>query len=69
MNYNRSSEELSDSSSDNEYSNLKRLKNQEELYEDVTDSDIDDKEHLSRMNDAGVVDTTYAQRTVWLVKV
>lgn len=70
MNYNRTSdEELSDSNSENEYSKQTRTSNREELYEDVTDSEIDEKEHINRMNDTGVVDTTYAQRTVWLVKV
>lgn len=70
MNYNRTSDEdMSDSNSENEYSNQKRPSNGGELYEDVTDSELDEKEHMNRMNDAGVVDTTYAQRTVWLVKV
>lgn len=64
-----SDEEMSDSNSENEYSKQKRASNGEELYEDLTDSEIDEKEHINRMNDAGVVDTTYAQRTVWLVKV
>ena len=68
MNFNRNSEddELTDSSSDNEYSKTNEGDN---LYEEVSDSEIDDKEHANRMNDSGVVDVTYAQRTVWLVKV
>lgn len=46
--------------------------------DDSSGSDVDDemmgKETVNsaanaRMNDVGVVDTTYAQRTVWLVKV
>lgn len=71
MNFNRNSddEELSDSGSDIEYSKKSRVENGENLYEEVSDSDMDEKEHLDRMNDVGVVDVTYAQRTVWLVKV
>lgn len=71
MNFNRTTddEELTDSSSENEFSKSSRLANTEGLYEEVSDSDIDEKEHMNRMNDVGVVDTTYAQRTVWLVKV
>lgn len=69
MNFNRKSdndEELTDSDSENEYS---KKNNPDGMYEEVSDSDIDEKEHMNRMNDVGVVDTTYAQRTVWLVKV
>lgn len=71
MDFNRNSdnEELSDSSSDIQYSKSPRMDNGESLYEEVTDSDVDEKEHINRMNDVGVVDVTYAQRTVWLVKV
>lgn len=71
MNYRRNSEEdeLSDSSSDNEYSKKNKIENGENMYEEITDSDIDEKEQANRMNDTGVVDVTYAQRTVWLVKV
>lgn len=70
MNFNRNTdEELTDSSSENEISKNSRTPNAEGLYEEVSDSDIDEKEHINRMNDVGVVDTTYAQRTVWLVKV
>ena len=71
MNFNRGSEdeELTDSSSENEYSKKSRMETGDGLYEEVSDSDIDEKEHLNRMNDTGVVDVTYAQRTVWLVKV
>lgn len=71
MNFNRNSddEELTDSASDMEYSKKSRVDNEEGLYEEVSDSDIDEKEHMNRMNDVGVVDVTYAQRTVWLVKV
>lgn len=71
MNFNGGSEdeELTDSSSDNDYSKKSRMETDEGLYEEVSDSDIDEKEHLNRMNDTGVVDVTYAQRTVWLVKV
>ena len=71
MNYRRNSEddELSDSSSDNEYSKKNNVENGENMYEEITDSDVDEKEQANRMNDTGVVDITYAQRTVWLVKV
>lgn len=71
MNFNRGSEdeELTDSSSENEYSKKSRMETDDGLYEEVSDSDMDEKEHLNRMNDTGVVDVTYAQRTVWLVKV
>jgi hypothetical protein len=71
MNFNRNSEdeEMSDSESDIEYSKNSKTKNGEGLYEEVSDSDMDEKEHMDRMNDVGVVDVTYAQRTVWLVKV
>ena len=62
-------EELTDSSSENEYSKKSKIETEEGLYEEVSESDIDEKEHLNRMNDTGVVDVTYAQRTVWLVKV
>lgn len=71
MNFNRGSEdeELTDSSSENEYSKKSRMETDDGLYEEVSDSDMDEKEQLNRMNDTGVVDVTYAQRTVWLVKV
>lgn len=71
MNFNRNSddEELTDSDSDTEYSKKSGLENGESLYEEVSDSDMDEKERMDRMNDVGVVDVTYAQRTVWLVKV
>lgn len=71
MNFNRGSEdeELTDSSSENEYSKKSRMETDDGLYEEVSDSDMDEKEHLNIMNDTGVVDVTYAQRTVWLVKV
>lgn len=74
MNYNHRSntddEELSDSNSDNDFSS-KRMRgdSDEGVYEEVSDSGTDDKDQLNRMNDVGVVDVTYAQRTVWLVKV
>lgn len=71
MNFNRNSddEELTDSGSDMEYSKNRGVDNGNSLYEEVSDSDMDEKEHMNRMNDVGVVDVTYAQRTVWLVKV
>ena len=71
MNFSRNSDddELTDSGSDIEYSKKSRVDNRESLYEELSDSDMDEKEHLDRMNDVGVVDVTYAQRTVWLVKV
>lgn len=71
MNYNRGSEdeEITDSSSEQDYSINSRMEAGNDLYEEVSDSDMDEKESLSRMNDTGVVDVTYAQRTVWLVKV
>jgi len=70
MNYTRhNDEELSDSSSENEFSNKITNVGEGNMYEDVSDSEIDEKEHANRMNDVGVVDITYAQRTVWLVKV
>ena len=71
MNFSRNSdnEELTDSGSDIEYSKKSRTDNGESLYEELSDSDMDEKEHMDRMNDVGVVDVTYAQRTVWLVKV
>ena len=71
MNFNRGSEdeELTDSSSENEYSKKSKMETDDGLYEEVSDSDMDEKEQLNRMNDTGVVDVTYAQRTVWLVKV
>ena len=63
-------EELSDSNSENDF-NSKRMRgdSDEGLYEEVSDSGTDDKDQLNKMNDVGVVDVTYAQRTVWLVKV
>lgn len=71
MNYNRhNAEDSSDSSSGNEFSGKNGMAaDQNNMYEDVSDSEIDEKEHADRMNDVGVVDITYAQRTVWLVKV
>lgn len=71
MNFSRSTDdaELTDSGSDLEYSKKSRVDNGEGLYEELSDSDMDEKEHMDRMNDVGVVDVTYAQRTVWLVKV
>ena len=71
MNFSRNSDddELTDSGSDIEYSKKSRVDNRESLYEELSDSDMDEKEHMDRMNDVGAVDVTYAQRTVWLVKV
>lgn len=76
MNFNRKEDQHdsdnsnSHSSDSDDYSPKFKNENDGNFYEDASSSDTDEKETLDdRMNDVGVIDVTYAQRTVWLVKV
>ena len=60
MNFRRNTDDgdLTDSGSDNEYSKKSKVASGESLYEEVSDSDIDEKEHIDGMRDVGVDDVT-----------